>query len=255
MKKMVIPGNRTLAGVHIKIADKEEFNKHSHFSGNIDRVFVETGTHYAHGVIAAIIHGAIAVSNPNQTALEIALDSDLEIHSIEIEPRLFEYACNLMSLISNANADAEVQSVILRKKNFYKIRFSMDENELEINLYCGDSCKILPRILKKIRKRSTFWLDAHLGGYINSTISEEGGEFPIHRELEIIESHNIKDHTIMIDDMFRYRILYKDKSLEPYLYKINSDYLIEEIPKPGCPEGSGQTILIAKKRGIIDESL
>lgn len=69
-------------------------------------------------------------------------------------------------------------------------KFTKDEN---VFLFYGDSLTQLPNILACINTKCTFWLDAHM-----SNISRN---CPTLEELKIISNHNIKDHTILIDDM------------------------------------------------------
>ena len=71
-------------------------------------------------------------------------------------------------------------------------------------------------MLEQVDKRSCFWLDAH----------DEGGGVPTFEELDIIKSHPIKDHTILIDDI---PVYFNDKreSLEKKIKSINKDYTIE----------------------------
>lgn len=59
-----------------------------------------------------------------------------------------------------------------------------------IRLYLGDSAKVLPEILKHVKKPTLFWLDAHDGR--KST--------PIMKELSIILSHDLLHHVLVIDD-------------------------------------------------------
>lgn len=110
--------------------------------------FVETGTCEGDGVV-------------------IALDCGFRnIHSIEIDPNLYEICKN---------------------------RF---DGKTNVNLYCGDSVDILPSILSSLGSTATFWLDAHM-----NDVSIFCGKFrcPIVQEINMILSHNIK-HTLLIDD-------------------------------------------------------
>ena len=61
----------------------------------------------------------------------------------------------------------------------------------------GDSSKVLPELLDKIKKPCLFWLDGHYSGGITGK-----GDLntPILNELKSIFSHQIKDHVILIDD-------------------------------------------------------
>ena len=70
-----------------------------------------------------------------------------------------------------------------------------DHNNVII-LY-GDSGKILPALLEKINKTTTFWLDAHYcadGAVIGDKWS------PLKEEFNAIKNHSINNHTILVDD-------------------------------------------------------
>lgn len=82
---------------------------------------------------------------------------------------------------------------------FYKKVYTIDidnrnkfsnENFLFFN---EDSRTALPEILKNIKERSTFWLDAHPNNHDVNT-------WPLLSEIDIICTHFIKDHNILIDD-------------------------------------------------------
>ena len=94
-----------------------------------------------------------------------------EIHSIEINKQLYQYC--------------------LRK---YK-------GNIKVNLYCGDSIEILPKILAKIDKKTTFLLDAHV-----MDVSTLHGKIicPVLEEIKMIITHaqslKIK-HSILVDDV------------------------------------------------------
>lgn len=66
-------------------------------------------------------------------------------------------------------------------------------NDKNVFLYFGDSVVQLPEILKRVKSKSTFWLDAHMSGI--------GKNCPILEELKAIEKHKIKNHNILIDDI------------------------------------------------------
>lgn len=89
------------------------------------------------------------------------------IHSIELDKALYEYA---------------------------KGRFSKYNH---INLYYGDSSKILPTVLFKVKKPCIFWLDAHYSGGITAK-----GDLntPIIKELDSIISESDFTYVILIDD-------------------------------------------------------
>ncbi len=74
-------------------------------------------------------------------------------------------------------------------------RFRGNPNVLVVQ---GDSYKVLPQLLQGINVPVTFWLDGH-----HSCGDTALGDFwaPLMQELDAIQSHSIKTHTILIDDM------------------------------------------------------
>jgi hypothetical protein len=69
--------------------------------------------------------------------------------------------------------------------------------------------------MKDIDKRSLFWLDAH-------DSFGTGGGVPTFKELEVLEKHDIKNHTLLIDDIPLY---FGDGSeLKERILKVNPDY-------------------------------
>ena len=66
-----------------------------------------------------------------------------------------------------------------------------------ISIIHGDSAKVLPKILKSLKRPCLFWLDAHYSG----GITVKGNiETPIAEELRAILSHPVRNHIILIDD-------------------------------------------------------
>lgn len=102
-------------------------------------------------------------------------------------------------------------------------RFAGNPN---ISIIKGDSFKVLPSIMENINEQVTFWLDGH-----HSCEDTALGEHwaPLMQELDVIKSHNIKTHTIMIDDMRCWELpnpvhgFYKEDIFKKLL-EINSEY-------------------------------
>ena len=95
-------------------------------------------------------------------------------------------------------------------------RFKDNDN---VSLWLGKSDVCFSEMVNKITEKSCFWLDAHA----------EGGGVPTFEELDVIKTNNIKDHTIIIDDI---PIYFGGKSLdlEKKLLTINENYTIEYFP-------------------------
>lgn len=135
------------------------------------KYFVETGTHFGHGVQYALDHGF-------EQVLSCEFMEDRYQHCME--------------------------------------RFSDNDN---VSLYLGTSLECMPEMLKKVKKKACFWLDAH----------DEGGGVPTFEELEMIKNHSIKSHTIVIDDIPVYFSERKEE-LEKLILSINEKYKIEYFP-------------------------
>lgn len=97
-----------------------------------------------------------------------------------------------------------------------KQRFS---NNSDVELVLGDVELVLKDIIDKIQSPITFWLDGHHSG--DDTAWGLHND-PIFEELDIISTHQIKTHTLIIDDL---RGIDKDKLIKKVL-KINKDYVI-----------------------------
>jgi hypothetical protein len=207
------------------VFNSKEFEKHSCFKENLNPVFVETGTFYGHGVVAAIAMGCV------------------DIHSIEIESDLFGYTACMLDLLAYHHAyNFGVEGIEThRNSDFYSIVFG---NKLRISLYRGDSCALLPKVLQRIDTKATFWLDGHYSGGETGR-SEIGGDFPIYKELEAIVDHDIKNHTIMIDDMADFETNFPGElsKLKSIFYSINEKYTITKETKP---DNEKSYVLLAK---------
>ena len=90
----------------------------------------------------------------------------------------------------------QIYSIELDKDLYLKAKklFKKYDN---IHILQGDSSKVFPELLDKIRKPCLFWLDAHYSG---SVTAKGNLNTPIIIELKSIFSHKIKDHVILIDD-------------------------------------------------------
>ena len=123
--------------------------------------------------------------------IRIALQTGFkEIHSVEYSSLFFGKACFTFSAHSN------------------------------VKLYLGNSIAQLPIILSDIREPVTFWLDAHDNNYHS----------PLLNELDIIAQHEIKEHTILMDDVDDFeRYGWTVDTVQKKILTINSDYKFKII--------------------------
>lgn len=127
---------------------------------------------------------------------------------------------------------------IIYSIEFYEIRFKrcMEKFRNNSNVYLiqGDSGVVLSKLLENINERCLFWLDAHFDVHGRDDLypSPLGETQPLLKELETIQSHHIKNHTILIDDR---RIFtgehvcwhnIKEQTILDILKKINPNYHI-----------------------------
>ncbi len=92
-------------------------------------------------------------------------------------------------------------------------------NNKKVSVILGDAELVLDEIIRDITEPITFWLDGHDSGDDTAVGLHPD---PIYEELEIIKNHNIKTHTLLIDDIRGMDIiLLKQKVLE-----INDKYQI-----------------------------
>lgn len=113
-------------------------------------IFIETGT---------LLGGTVEyIASRNPT---------VRCHSIEIEPKYYSRAVQVLKRLKN------------------------------VELILGDSSEIVPSLLECIAQPAVFWLDGHYsGGYTGRGASNT----PVSSELEAILNHDVKRHIILIDD-------------------------------------------------------
>lgn len=66
-----------------------------------------------------------------------------------------------------------------------------------VKLLRGDSGEVLARVLAELDQPALFWLDAHYSGGITARAALDT---PVARELELIMSHRVPNHVVLIDD-------------------------------------------------------
>jgi hypothetical protein len=93
-----------------------------------------------------------------------------------------------------------------------------------VTLIQGDSHLVLDNLLNTIDEPITFWLDGHFSG--DDTVMGKYNS-PLMQELNAIERHKIKTHTILIDDLRCWNMgdhRFDEESLRKKLLKINPQY-------------------------------
>jgi len=90
-----------------------------------------------------------------------------------------------------------VISIELSEMYYNLCKYKFNNNKF-VHLYLGDTEDIMWDLISKIYDPITFWLDGHNSGGNTAWGKHES---PLMQELEIIKKHNIKNHTIIIDDL------------------------------------------------------
>lgn len=113
-------------------------------------------------------------------------------------------------------------------------RFYMEIIDQRVTLYQGDSAERLYDVIEDIQSSITFWLDSH--SQFMEDEPKYGNPWPLLKELEQIARHQIKTHTIIIDDIL---ILthpdvtgWTKQDIEAAILAINPDYNIRYFPNP-----------------------
>jgi len=125
-----------------------------------------------------------------------------------------------------------------------KVCRMMFKNESRVELIEGNSAVCLQTVLEKLKEPVTFWLDAHNAGYFAGIKNME--ECAALGELDAIAKHEIKTHTIMLDDVRLMREPAFGVSIEEVVKKlqgINPKYRILYEDSPAA----AQDIMVAVK--------
>ena len=83
-------------------------------------------------------------------------------------------------------------------RGIYRLAKERLKNFEHIQIFYGDSSKVLPEILRDLKTPALFWLDAH---YSSGVTAKGDLQTPIMHELKAIFSHSNKQHCILIDDV------------------------------------------------------
>jgi hypothetical protein len=70
-------------------------------------------------------------------------------------------------------------------------------NVANVTVLEGDSGKLLPSVLEELSEAALFWLDGH---YSEGVTARGDEETPIRAELNAILRHEVRSHTLLIDD-------------------------------------------------------
>lgn len=108
--------------------------------------------------------------------------------------------------------------------HFYKKAVADFKSRPHIKPIFGDSAKEIPNVLKELKDPAVFWLDGH---WSDGDTARGPVDVPLYQELEAIAQHDIKTHTILVDDTRLMGGEWKDVSVErvkELLLEINPNY-------------------------------
>ena len=94
------------------------------------------------------------------------------------------------------DAFTRIYSIELQKDFYCRARKKFAPYR-HVKILHGDSAALLPGLLADISEGALFWLDAHYSGGLTA---KGQMETPAMRELELIWSHQVKRHIILVDD-------------------------------------------------------
>jgi len=125
-----------------------------------------------------------------------------------------------------ANCFDKILSIELSRKLYIGARKRFWEDS-RVKVFHGDSSVVLWKVIKSIKEKITFLLDAHsfeYGGIRgNAQIGLE--QWHLVKELQTIIKHPRKDHTIIIDDIRLLKLFNtNEKQIHELLFEINCNY-------------------------------
>lgn len=137
------------------------------------------------------------------------------------------YCGDTITIVYDANQYNHIYSLELSPV-FYNNCKEKFKNIDNITIFHANSKTDLYNIIKFIDKPITFWLDSHWSGVENIGYDSEC-YCPILFELEQIKQHNIKTHTIMIDDMRLMTGVKNDMPFNNGSFTVTKENIIEKI--------------------------
>jgi hypothetical protein len=117
---------------------------------------------------------------------------------------------------------------------YFKYCVEKFKERSDVKIIKGDSSIELKNLLDIINEPVTFWLDGH---YSEGKTAKGEKYSPLMEELEIIKSHFIKTHTIIIDDLRCWKknenYNFDVEDIKNKLFEINKNYtfIIEDSTK------------------------
>lgn len=121
----------------------------------------------------------------------------------------------------------EIYSIELDKKRYKPLAQKFEDDD-EVTLIHGNSEKEFPKLMDKINKRCTIFLDAH---YCGDDGEKADKWSPIREELNYLKTHPIKNHTIILGDWACQNNTHFDKKSGIETGYLGQDNTIKKIKK------------------------
>jgi len=121
----------------------------------------------------------------------------------------------------------KIYSIELDKKRYKPLAQKFEDDD-EVTLIHGNSEKEFPKLMDKINKRCTIFLDAH---YCGDDGEKADKWSPIREELNYLKTHPIKNHTIIIGDWACQNNTHFDKKSGIETGYLGQDNTIKKIKK------------------------
>lgn len=112
-----------------------------------------------------------------------------------------------------------VYSVELSSELYARCRKRFVNDPVRVRLFLGPSEACLPRILSQLTEPCVFWLDGH---YSQGETALGKKWCPLYEELDVISTHHIKTHTILIDDVRLVGNEWRDISMDGLLTRLRA---------------------------------
>jgi len=155
-------------GVQHMLDQTNPWNKTENFEGEVKVYYDNLLKHLMRFKNKTFVETGTYIGNGLNCAIKAGFD---KCYSIEIHKNIHEIAVN---------------------------RFDSEIKNNKVKLFCGNSEIYFKQIISCLTDKTTFWLDAHISSQYGQMLAKN---CPIFEELEAIKNHNIKEHTILIDDM------------------------------------------------------
>ena len=147
------------------------------------KIFIETGT----------FKGGIPLRMLEE---DKTLEPFNKVYTIELGTQNCQIASRRYKLLENGSVTNEILHTDDLDESFIEGNHHTFFND-KLTLNNADSKKALQELLPTINEPCCFWLDTHAGA---SKYARGEEDCPLLQELDIIATHNIKNHIISIDD-------------------------------------------------------